>query len=203
MKATLDALGVEIQAALDACRTDDDLERIRIGYLGRKGRLTEVMRGVGALPADERPVVGRARQSAEASRRRSHRDASRALGCGAARASAGQRAYRRDAARTDDAARATCHPLTAVLDEAVADSRRARVLGLRRSSHRGRSSQLHGAQHSRRSPGARHARHVLRGRYARACGRTPRPCRSASWRIKSRRSPRSSLVRFTVTRSRR
>ncbi|MEO6026131.1 MAG: phenylalanine--tRNA ligase subunit alpha [Candidatus Binatia bacterium] len=58
MKATLDALGVEIDEALDACRSDDDLERIRIAYLGRKGRLTEVMRGVGVLPAEERPAVG-------------------------------------------------------------------------------------------------------------------------------------------------
>src|SRR5262245_24370210 len=58
MKDTLEALGAEIQTALDTCRTDEDLERIRIAYLGRKGRLTEVMRGVGALPPDERPAIG-------------------------------------------------------------------------------------------------------------------------------------------------
>jgi phenylalanyl-tRNA synthetase alpha chain len=58
MKDTLDSLGAEIQAALDGCRTDEDLERVRIEYLGRKGRLTEVMRGVGTLPVEERPAVG-------------------------------------------------------------------------------------------------------------------------------------------------
>lgn len=58
MKATLAALGVEIEEALNACRGEDDLERIRIAYLGRKGRLTEVMRGVGTLSAEERPVLG-------------------------------------------------------------------------------------------------------------------------------------------------
>lgn len=58
MKATLEALGADIQSALDACRTDEELERIRIEYLGRKGRLTEVMRGVGSLPAEERPAIG-------------------------------------------------------------------------------------------------------------------------------------------------
>jgi phenylalanyl-tRNA synthetase alpha chain len=58
MKATLEALGVEIEQALDSCRSEDDLERIRIAYLGRKGRLTEVMRGVGALPAADRPAIG-------------------------------------------------------------------------------------------------------------------------------------------------
>lgn len=58
MKASLEALGAEIQAALAGCRTDDDLERLRVEYLGRKGRLTEIMRGVGALPPEERPVIG-------------------------------------------------------------------------------------------------------------------------------------------------
>lgn len=58
MKATLDALGAEIGTALDGCRSEDDLERVRIAFLGRKGRLTEVMRGVGALAPEERPAVG-------------------------------------------------------------------------------------------------------------------------------------------------
>jgi phenylalanyl-tRNA synthetase alpha chain len=58
MKATLEALGAEIEQALDACRSEDDLERIRIAFLGRRGRLTEVMRGVGALAPAERPVLG-------------------------------------------------------------------------------------------------------------------------------------------------
>ncbi len=58
MRATLDALGSEIESALDDCRSDDDLERVRITYLGRKGRLTEVMRGVGALAPAERPAIG-------------------------------------------------------------------------------------------------------------------------------------------------
>lgn len=58
MKATLDALGLEIEGALDTCRSEEDLERVRIAYLGRKGRLTEVMRGVGALAPEDRPAVG-------------------------------------------------------------------------------------------------------------------------------------------------
>ena len=35
-----------------------DLEQIRIQYLGKKGELTAVLRGMGALSAEERPVVG-------------------------------------------------------------------------------------------------------------------------------------------------
>src|SRR5258706_15977411 len=58
MKATLEALGAEIETALGACRSEDDLEGARIAFLGRKGRLTEVMRGVGALAPGERPAIG-------------------------------------------------------------------------------------------------------------------------------------------------
>lgn len=35
-----------------------DLEALRIKYLGKKGELTAVLRGMGALSAEERPVVG-------------------------------------------------------------------------------------------------------------------------------------------------
>jgi phenylalanyl-tRNA synthetase alpha chain len=54
----LDDLGREIDVALDAAASDEDLERVRIAFLGRKGRLTEVMRGLGALAPAERPAVG-------------------------------------------------------------------------------------------------------------------------------------------------
>ncbi|KXG74382.1 phenylalanine--tRNA ligase subunit alpha [Thermotalea metallivorans] len=35
-----------------------ELEQVRIKYLGKKGELTAVLRGMGALTAEERPVVG-------------------------------------------------------------------------------------------------------------------------------------------------
>ena len=45
--------------ALSAINADNaDLEQIRIQYLGKKGELTSVLRGMGALTAEERPVVG-------------------------------------------------------------------------------------------------------------------------------------------------
>ncbi len=37
---------------------DCDLEQIKIKYLGKKGELTAVLRGMGALSAEERPVIG-------------------------------------------------------------------------------------------------------------------------------------------------
>jgi phenylalanyl-tRNA synthetase alpha chain len=118
MKATLDALGVEIQAALDACQGEDDLERIRIAYLGKKGRLTEVMRGVGALPADERPKIG---ELANVLKRRvdEHIATLRARWESERRAQA--LAHERIDVTLPGRTRphGHVHPLTAVLDEAV------------------------------------------------------------------------------------
>lgn len=36
----------------------DDLEQIRVKYLGKKGELTGVLRGMGSLSAEERPIIG-------------------------------------------------------------------------------------------------------------------------------------------------
>jgi phenylalanyl-tRNA synthetase alpha chain len=44
----------EIASAADP----DDLEQLQIQYLGKKGDLTAVLRGIGALPAEDRPRVG-------------------------------------------------------------------------------------------------------------------------------------------------
>ncbi len=45
--------------ALSAIRAPEaDLEAIRIRYLGKKGELTAVLRGMGQLTAEERPVIG-------------------------------------------------------------------------------------------------------------------------------------------------
>jgi phenylalanyl-tRNA synthetase alpha chain len=36
------------------------LDAVRVGYLGKKGGLTQVLRGLGSLPSEERPAVGKA-----------------------------------------------------------------------------------------------------------------------------------------------
>jgi len=47
------------EEALAAISSDSvELEQIRIQYLGKKGELTAVLRGMGALSAEERPIVG-------------------------------------------------------------------------------------------------------------------------------------------------
>ena len=36
----------------------DDLEQLRVKYLGKKGQLSQILRGMGKLSPEERPVVG-------------------------------------------------------------------------------------------------------------------------------------------------
>lgn len=45
-------------AAIQAAASSDELERLRVELLGRKGRLTGILRGLGQLEADQRPAVG-------------------------------------------------------------------------------------------------------------------------------------------------
>ncbi len=54
----VEELGQEATAALATTADEAGLEALRVTYLGRKGRLTVILRGVAALPIDERRRVG-------------------------------------------------------------------------------------------------------------------------------------------------
>ncbi|MBQ2826009.1 MAG: phenylalanine--tRNA ligase subunit alpha [Clostridia bacterium] len=56
MKAKLEE--IRQAAAAQLAEPSADLEAIRIKYLGKKGELTAVLRGMGALTPEERPIVG-------------------------------------------------------------------------------------------------------------------------------------------------
>ena len=56
MKEKLARIRTEALAEINAA--DANPEQIKIKYLGKKGELTAVLRGMGALTAEERPVVG-------------------------------------------------------------------------------------------------------------------------------------------------
>ena len=56
MKDTLLKIKAEALAAL--AEDGADLEALRIRYLGKKGELTAVLRGMGKLTAEERPIIG-------------------------------------------------------------------------------------------------------------------------------------------------
>ena len=58
MLTEIEDLKAEALAALDAAATREDVESVRARFLGRQGVLTEQLRGLGSLPATERPVAG-------------------------------------------------------------------------------------------------------------------------------------------------
>ena len=59
MKETLKRIKEEALSQIASPETDDAaLEALRIKYLGKKGELTAVLRGMGQLSPEERPIVG-------------------------------------------------------------------------------------------------------------------------------------------------
>ena len=44
--------------AIENCTTQKELNELKVKYLGKKGELTTVLRGMGALSPEERPVIG-------------------------------------------------------------------------------------------------------------------------------------------------
>ncbi len=58
MKEKLQAIEQEAIAKIKEVEDLTLLQDIQVQYLGRKGSITEVLRGMGKLPAEERPVVG-------------------------------------------------------------------------------------------------------------------------------------------------
>ena len=58
MKEKLDALREKALQELENLNAPKDLEEFRIRVMGKKGTLTEILRGMGGLPAEERPRVG-------------------------------------------------------------------------------------------------------------------------------------------------
>jgi phenylalanyl-tRNA synthetase alpha chain len=50
----------EAEQAIDAADSLADLDQLRVQYLGKKGQLTELLKGLGKLPAEERPQAGQA-----------------------------------------------------------------------------------------------------------------------------------------------
>jgi phenylalanyl-tRNA synthetase alpha chain len=58
MRARLEQIHREALAALDTASTDAAVEQLRVHFLGRKGVLTEVVRGLRDVPPGERPALG-------------------------------------------------------------------------------------------------------------------------------------------------
>jgi phenylalanyl-tRNA synthetase alpha chain len=114
----VDAVAGEARDAIERADSSADLEALRVRFLGRQGTLTQLLRSLGTLPPDERPVVGAAAN--EAKRALEARLEAR-LAEVAARERSRQRAERRldlslPGRRPPQGA---VHPLTRVHDEIV------------------------------------------------------------------------------------
>ena len=58
MKATLERIHRDALAALQTVQAEAEVEQLRIRFLGRKGELTEAVRGLREVPPAERPAIG-------------------------------------------------------------------------------------------------------------------------------------------------
>ena len=66
MKEQLKQLKTEALAALQEAATPAALEELRVRFLGKKGEVTAVLKQMGKLSAEERPVMGQLANSVRA-----------------------------------------------------------------------------------------------------------------------------------------
>jgi len=115
----VDAIVEQARAAVAAAQSSSELEAIRVGVLGRQGSLTQLLRSLGTLPAEERPLVGSAANEAK-------RELEGLLDARLAATAAAERQAERSRRRLDltlpgrRPPKGSLHPLTRVHDEIVA-----------------------------------------------------------------------------------
>ncbi len=66
MKKQLEQIKTQALEALSKAATPADLEELRVKYLGKKGELTAVLKQMGGLSAEERPIMGQIANSVRA-----------------------------------------------------------------------------------------------------------------------------------------
>ena len=72
LRTSLERIRGQFDREARAAGSSQELENLRVRYLGKKGELTSVLRLMGQLPAEERPAAGQAanetREAIEADR---------------------------------------------------------------------------------------------------------------------------------------
>ena len=58
MKTQLEEIRKAAAAALEDAESAQQIEEARIKYLGKKGELTAILKQMGKLSAEERPIIG-------------------------------------------------------------------------------------------------------------------------------------------------
>jgi phenylalanyl-tRNA synthetase alpha chain len=118
MEKELQKLARETRAALESVSDRESLEALRVSSLGRKGRITALIRSVGSLPPEERPRMGRAANRLKEELQAGFDEAEERLRQQAAE----RRAIEEEVDVTLpglDFSRGRRHPITAALDEVI------------------------------------------------------------------------------------
>ncbi len=64
MRQQLEDIGVKALALIQKADSLKELEELRVMFLGKKGELTRILRRMGDVPADQRPIIGKAANQA-------------------------------------------------------------------------------------------------------------------------------------------
>ena len=54
----IDKIYQQAMVSIDSAVSSEELEKIRIEYLGKKGKITNLLKSLGVLPPEQRPLVG-------------------------------------------------------------------------------------------------------------------------------------------------
>ena len=66
MKQQLESIKAAALSAIEAAQNAQDIDAVRVKYLGKKGELTAILKQMGGLPAEERPKMGQLVNQAKA-----------------------------------------------------------------------------------------------------------------------------------------
>ena len=58
MKEKIEKIKLQSISEIENSKNLKELNDLRVKYLGKKGELTSVLRGMGSLSAEERPIIG-------------------------------------------------------------------------------------------------------------------------------------------------
>ncbi len=117
MEDKLEQLGEEAAAAFRNAENEEQLEQARVQYLGRHGRLREIIKNIASLPKEQRPVVGKLANRISETLQRAYQQRQQEF---ARQATARETAEEIDVTLPGRAPRiGRRHPLLATLDEMI------------------------------------------------------------------------------------
>lgn len=58
MKEQLEKLRIAAVAEIESAGSEEELQSLKVRYLGKKGEITSIMKGIGSLTPEERPQIG-------------------------------------------------------------------------------------------------------------------------------------------------